>query len=291
MKFPTISAGRTRWSPELGNQDALIMVLPICALLLVLVAYPLLKLGYDSLTQGYGAANYIRVFERSSTRNAIVTTLSNSALVTVLAIGLGGVIAWHLRCIRNRHLQLLIWAGIFVPLWLGTVVKTFALVLVLGNTGLVNAMLELLGLPTVTILYTPVAVVYGIVYAMIPYAVFTLFAIFRGIDDNVIQAAQCMGASRSEALFGIVLPMALPGLIASTAIVFALTVGFYVTPLVLGGAQSPFVASLIAQDIFMYFDYPEAATLSVVLILCACLVLAAAIVGVGPERFRRTMSR
>lgn len=279
------------WKPELGAWSGLVLALPMIVLLGLMVFYPLVKLAWDSLTQGDGIGNYVRVLSMRSTRRAISTTFIDSLIVTVIVMIVGGVIAWYLRGMQSRWARITVWSAVFVPFWMGSVVKTYALVLFLGNTGLLNSMLGFLGLPPLRILYTPAAVVYGIVYSMIPFAVFTMFAVFRTIEESLLQAAQGLGASRTGALVTVMMPIALPGIIASSAVVFALTIGYYVTPVVLGGAQAPFVATVISQEIFMYFDYPAAATLSVILIIGAIAALGVAMAFVGPERIRRAVTR
>jgi putative spermidine/putrescine transport system permease protein len=84
-----------------------------------------------------------------------------------------------------------------------------------------------------------------------------------------------------------VLPLALPGLVAASALVFAISLGFYVTPVLLGGAQTPFMASFIGDYIFTFFDYPVAAAASVILLVAAMATLVAAVMAVGRERLVR----
>jgi putative spermidine/putrescine transport system permease protein len=114
-----------------------------------------------------------------------------------------------------------------------------------------------------------------------------LYGVFLTIDQSLPAAARGMGASRLYAMRTVVLPLALPGIVAAGALVFAISLGFYVTPVLLGGAQTPFLASFIGDYIFTFFDYPVAAAASVILLLAAMLTLIATLAIVGRERLVR----
>src|ERR1700704_1485413 len=93
--------GAGRWSPVLANRWALLLVVPLLVVLLGFVAYPLVKLTIDSLTSGRGIGNYEAVFQSAAGRRALITTVVASALVSVLAVMLGGLLAWHIRISRR----------------------------------------------------------------------------------------------------------------------------------------------------------------------------------------------
>lgn len=263
------------------------MVLPLLALLAGFVLYPLIKLGIDSLTTGDGLGNYQAVFESQSIRKALVTTVLASALVTAIAVCMGGMIAWYLRSVTNKYAKAILWLAVLAPIWMGTVVKNYSIILLISREGALNDLLGLVGIGPASILYTTTAVVIGMVYTMLPYAVFSMYAVMITIDDALLKAAQSMGASRLVAFRTVVVPLAVPGLVASSALVFAISVGFYITPVLLGGAQAPFMATVIDDNIFSFFNYPLASASSVVLLLIALIVVGVAIKLVGKERLVR----
>jgi putative spermidine/putrescine transport system permease protein len=180
-----------------------------------------------------------------------------------------------------------LWLAVLIPLWMGTVVKNYAIVILLSAEGPLEDLLRELGLGPLSVLYTSTAVGIGMVYTMIPYAVFALYGVFASVDGSLLQAARGMGASRLYAIRTIVLPLTMAGLLAATALVFAISLGFYVTPVLLGGAQTPFLASFISDYIFAFFDYPVASAASVILLLCAMITLVGALLAVGRERLVR----
>lgn len=278
------------WRPVLGNAWALLLLAPLVVLLAGLVGYPLVKLGIDSLTTGDGIGNYRAVLESAAGRRALIATVLSAAVVAILATAIGGVIAWHLRTTRSRLLQATLWIALLVPLFMGTVAKNYAFVLLLADNGPLNAFLEALGFEGLSLLYTSGAVVAGIVYTMVPFAALPLYGVFRSIDESLVAAARGMGASRLRATASVTIPLAMPGIVASVALIFAIALGFYVTPVLLGGAQAPFMATLIENYLLASFDYPLASAASVILLGTAFVILALGLRLLGRERLLRALA-
>lgn len=282
---------RRAWSATPSHSTALLLLIPLAIAVAAFVLYPLVKLVGDSFADG-GLQNYSDAFSGPLVRRALVTTLLYAAGVTVVAVAVGWGLAWTVRTTSSRLVKALVWAGVMLPFWMGVVVKNYAFTVLLANNGVVNELLTGIGLADrpVQLLYTPGAVIVGIAYAMIPYAFFGIYAVLSSVDLGLPAAAQSLGATRTRAIRTTVLPLALPGIVASAALVFAISIGFYVTPVLLGGAQTPFMATLIQDDIFTYNDPTEAATASVLLLLCALLVLGATFKAVGRERLLRAIA-
>jgi mannopine transport system permease protein len=278
---------RGQWSATLANRWALLLIVPLLAVLLGFVVYPLARLTVDSLTTGSGLGNYEAVLRSAAGRRALITTVLASVLVSALAVALGALLAWHIRSSRQRAVKAVLWLAVLAPFWMGTVVKNYAIVILLSTEGPLDKGLELVGLGPVSLLYTSTAVAIGMVYTMVPYAAFSLYGVFLTIDESLLDAARGLGASRLRAITSVMLPLALPGIVASAALVFAISLGFYVTPVLLGGAQAPFMASFIQDYVFTFFDYPTASAASVILLVVALLVLGLALALVGRGRLRR----
>ncbi len=276
-----------QWSATLANRWALLLILPLLAVLLGFVVYPLARLTIDSLTTGNGLGNYEDVLQSAAGRRALITTVLASMLVSAIAVTLGALLAWHIRVGRRRALRAVLWLAVLAPFWMGTVVKNYAIVILLSAEGPLDKGLELIGLEPVSLLYTSTAVAIGMVYTMVPYAAFSLYGVFLTIDESLLDAARGLGASRLRAITSVMLPLAMPGIVASGALVFAISLGFYVTPVLLGGAQAPFMASLIQDYVFTFFDYPRASAASVILLVVALLVLGLALALFGRGRLRR----
>lgn len=279
----TTTKSAKAWSAEISRTTAMLMAAPLVVAVILLVAYPLFRLLYDSLTTGAGPTNYVNALSSEAIRRAFWITLMNSAAVTVISLGIGATLAWALRRTKSRAVTAVVWAAVLLPFWMGVVVKNYAFVLLLGREGLVNQLLISAGLANEPqqLLYTPFAVIAGMTYTMVPYAVLALYPSMAAVDLELLNASNGLGASRRRAIVSILLPLIKPGAVAAAAIVFAISIGFYVTPALLGGAQTPFIATIIGDDIFTYFDYPRAAATSVLLLVIAVVVIGVAIKAVG----------
>lgn len=278
---------RESWRPTLANRHALLLVAPLLLVLVGLVVYPLVRLTIDSFTSGAGLGNYEQVLESSAGRRALAATTLAAAIVAFVSVAIGGLLAWYARTARSRLARVTIWLAVLVPFCMGTVTRNYAMVLLLSDNGPLNDITRALGLGTVSVLYTWTGVMIGMVYTMLPYAVLSLYGVFMTIDETLIAAARNLGASRLRALTSITIPLAMPGLVASLALLFAISLGFYVTPVLLGGAQAPFMATLIQDYLFVSFEYPLAAAASVLLLAVAVVVLALAFLAVRHGRLLR----
>jgi mannopine transport system permease protein len=287
---PGGAAARGAWDPVLANRWALALLAPLLIALLGLVVYPLVKLTIDSLTTGEGPRNYLAVIDSPAGRRSLITTLLAGAAVSAVAVAIGGLLAWYIRTARRASVRAALWLAVLVPFWMGTVVKNYSIVILLSGEGPLNKLLGLLGLAPLSLLYTSTAVGIGMVYTMIPYAAFSLYGVLSTIDESLLDAARSLGASRVRAARTVVLPLAMPGIVASAALVFAISLGFYVSPVLLGGAQTPFMASYIQDYIFTFFDYPLASAASVILLVAALAALALALRMVGRERLMRAVA-
>ncbi|WP_053382392.1 ABC transporter permease [Leucobacter celer] len=282
---------RRPWSIDLGRGRSLLILSPLLIVVAVFVVYPMAKLAIDSFTQGDGIGNYAQVLGSGATRKAFATTLWSSALVTLISVVLGGVLAWCIRATTSTLRRNIMLLAVLIPFCMGVVIKNYIFAVIFARTGVLNNVLLALGIidEPAKIMYTPFAVVVGMVYAMLPYATLSMLAAFATIDLQLISAAKSMGASHARAVLGVVVPLGTAGLLASATIVFAISVGFYITPIVLGGTQTPFVASLIGDDLFELFNYPRAAATGVLLLLVALVVLLGGLKLVGGRALKAVL--
>jgi putative spermidine/putrescine transport system permease protein len=138
------------------------------------------------------------------------------------------------------------------------------------------------------LLYTESAVIVGILYTMLPYAVIPIFTSLMALDFDMVRAAESMGASRFTAIRTVVIPFILPGVVASAMLIFVISIGFYIVPVVLGGATSPFIATLIQNDMVQFFDMKSAAVAALVLILLSMVAVVLTIATVGVDQVNKS---
>jgi putative spermidine/putrescine transport system permease protein len=164
-----------------------------------------------------------------------------------------------------------------LPVWTSVLVRAYAWMVLLGRNGIVNGLLISLGITTtpIQLLYTRTAVLIGLVHLLLPYSVFPLLGVMRRIDDRLMAAGESLGARRWSSFFLIFFPLTLPGLGSGCIIVFILSIGYFVTPALLGGLGDTTYVILIEQQVDSLSNWGVAATMSVVLLLITLAIVVA----------------
>lgn len=145
-------------------------------------------------------------------------------------------------------------AAVLAPFWSSILIRSYAWMVLLGREGLVNGALGGLGLieAPIRMLNTTFAVYVGMIHIMLPFMILPIYAALKGIDGRLVQAAENLGASTASVLRHVILPLSAPGVAAGALVVFVLSIGFYVTPALLGGPRDMMVSMLIAQEVDLY---------------------------------------
>ncbi|MBK8972786.1 MAG: spermidine/putrescine ABC transporter permease PotB [Hahellaceae bacterium] len=172
---------------------------------------------------------------------------------------------------RNVLLFLMI-----VPFWTNSLIRTYALKLLMGNRGLFNDLLMGLGLidSPIQMLYSGFAVTFGLVYILFPFMVLPLISSFDNLDKTLLEAARDLGASAAQRFWRIIVPLTMPGIIAGCLIVFLPAMGMFYVADLLGGARNLLLGNLIKNQFLVMRDWPFGSALSVTLILMMFLMLA-----------------
>jgi putative spermidine/putrescine transport system permease protein len=139
----------------------------------------------------------------------------------------------------GRRVGAVVLACVLLPLWTNVLVRTYGWMVLLGRRGIVNEGLAALGVVDVPIpfLYNRLGVLIGMVHVLLPFMVLPMYGVMRGIDVELVKAAQNLGANVRQAFLRIYLPLSLPGVLAGSLLVFLMAIGFFVTPALLGGAR------------------------------------------------------
>lgn len=279
------------WHPRPGAWVGAALVLPGAALLVLFFVWPLVNLVRLSFAD-LSVSAYGEFFGSRADLMALGRTALMAVVVTGGSLLLGGWIAWELRTARSRLKQALIAFAVVFPLWTSLIVRNYALTVIMQREGIINDFLRAVGLveDPLRILYSSKAVFIGMLYIMVPYAALPLYASLVNVDLDLVRAARSLGASSLGAFRSVVLPLVVPAILATGALVFVLSLGFFVTPLLLGGGTSPFIASRISNTIFVFFDLPRAAAASSILLAGAIVCLVAVWLTVGPQRIQRAVA-
>ena len=230
--------------------------------------------------------NYIRFFTDPFYLNVFWTTLRVSAFVTVLCLLMAFPLAYVLARTQSRAKNLLIML-VVLPLFIGNAVRAAGWMTIFGQRGFLNVTMIDLGLISgpVQIMYTETAVIAGMVAVNLPYMVLSLQSVIEGINRNVEEAAFSLGAGPFVMFRRVLLPLALPGVIAGTILSFILGMNAYATPVLLGGPQFKMMGPLVFGQ-FQLNNWPFGAAVAFVL-MAATLVLTATANILVQRRYRR----
>lgn len=212
-------------------------LLPVLSLLLRSVLEP--TPGLQNYAQLLGSTTYLRVFGN---------TFLVATVVTVVTVSIGFPTAW-LLAIAPRRLSSLLFSIMLLSMWTNLLARTFAWMVLLQATGPINRLLMALGLISepLALVNNLVGVTIGMTYIMLPFLVMPLHATLRSIDPSTLRAAAICGASRWQAFWRVLVPLAMPGIASGALMVFVMALGYFVTPALLGGPSYMMLAELIAQ--------------------------------------------
>ncbi len=207
------------------------------------------------------------VLTSRATVQAIVTTNWISLLVTAAVLLLGYPIAYYLANRRGLRFTLVVFC-IVVPYFTSIIVRTYSWMVLLGRAGLINNALRDIGLihAPLPLLYNTTSIVIGMTYVLLPYMVLTLFAAMKSIDHTLLLAARGMGASGPMIFWRVYLPLSLHGVISGALIVFILSIGFFITPALMGGPSDVMVAMLIERSVEITLDWTAASVMALFLL-------------------------
>jgi spermidine/putrescine transport system permease protein len=232
---------------------------------LLMLAYSLMPRGvYGGVEPGFTLEHYRRFFEPLYLR-ILWRTVAWSALATVACLCLGYPVAWVIA--RSRRFRGLLLFLVVLPFWTSFLVRTFAMIFLLRDSGLVNTLLLRTGLieSPLTLLYTPFAVLAGLVYGLLPFMVLPVYASLEKLDPALLEAAEALGARSGARFFRVVLPLSLPGVVAGSLLVFVPALGTFLTSDLLGGARQVMIGNLVQSQFTVARNWPFGSAVSFVL--------------------------
>jgi putative spermidine/putrescine transport system permease protein len=253
-----------------------LLILPALVLMLVFYAYPLAEVLWISVTEPEpGLGNYERLFTSAAVQRVWMTTLRICVITTVITLLCGYVVAYAISSAPPK-MQRWMFLLVLLPLWISVLVRAFAWVTLLRRQGLINEALMGAGLidEPLRLIWNEFGIAVGMVHYMIPYAVLPLYASMRDIDPRLVPAARGLGASRFEAFRRVFLPVTRPGIIAATVLVFIFSLGFYVTPAILGGGRTLMIAEYIKLQILDLIRWGLGTMMASTLLIAILLLLA-----------------
>lgn len=245
-----------------------LFVLPVVVGLLAFFVLPLIQVFWISLSDPtLGGANYLAILENKAIRNVVLTTLRLCIVTTILSVLLGYILAFTITVSSPRMRIALLFATL-IPFWTSVLVRAFAWVTLLRSEGVINSFLTSSGIiaSPLTMTNNEFGVVVGMVHYMVPYAVLPLLASMNGISSSLIAASRGLGAGALVSFMRVFLPLSKPGIFASLVLVFVMTLGFFVTPIILGGGKSVMIAEYITVQMQQTLRWGIAGALAMALL-------------------------
>ncbi|MEO7131639.1 MAG: ABC transporter permease [Dermatophilaceae bacterium] len=251
------------------------LVLPLLAFLVIVFGLPLGVMLSRSLTDPtFGLDNYRDIFSNAVYVKVLGNTFFISVVVTVVTLALAYPYA-YLMSLVTPFWRLVMLGIVLVPFWTSILVRSFALVLFLRDTGAFNSTLESLGVidQPIPLIRTMSGVIFGMVQVAMPFAVLPIYATMQGIDRRLLQAAESLGDRPSGAFWRIFVPLSLPGVAAAVLLTFIQALGYYITPALLGGPKNTMIGELIVQQVSSVLRFGFAAALATMLLVTTFLLL------------------
>ena len=267
---------------DVKRLSLILLFTPFALWILLLIILPHIGMVVLSLREKvaprvyeYGFANYIEFLNEPIYWNTLLRTGSMSLLVTALALLIGFPIAYYIAKIAGNRTRSALFLLCLIPLWVSDLIRAFGWILLLRETGVVSGVLQWTGLASgpIEFLYNDVTVVIGLVYTVILFMIVPLVSTLDGMDNAMIEAGYNLGGSGFTVLKRIIVPYAMPGIVSGCIIVFMLTAGSYLTPVLLGGKNSSWFTEQIYEQFITRFNWESGAAFGFLLLAFTSLVV------------------
>ncbi len=277
-EVPPVPAQSVREGPRRWGAGWWLLALPVAAFLFILFAYPAVIMLARTFTdfqepQVAGLDNIRWFLENDVNTTILIRTFVVGSICTAACLLLAFPFAYTMTLV-SPLVRTIMTAGVLLSMLAGILLRNFAWIVILQRQGLINDGLEALGFERISFLGTPTAVVIGMTHVLFPFMVLPLYAVLRGIDRRLVLAAQSLGASPTKAFFQVYLPLSLPGVLTGGTLVFVLSLGFFITPALLGSPQQAMISQLMAQQFTKMSAFGRAGVLALALLLVTLLVVA-----------------
>jgi putative spermidine/putrescine transport system permease protein len=226
----------------------------------------------NALVHSWNLDNFRQLFTATYLR-IIKRTVGMAALVTITDAIVAFPFAYYMARVASPRVRNLLFTAVLLPLWASYLARVYAWIVILQKGGVLNWSLAKLGLGAPNIAYSNTAMWIVFSYIWLPYMIIPVFGALERIPNSLLEASADLGARGARTTWRVVLPLALPGVVAGSIFTFALTLGDFITPILIGGANSNFIGNVIYSNIGVAGNLPFAATLAMVPIVIMIVYL------------------
>ena len=249
----------------------LLLVIPVC----FIVVYSFwLRTPTGADVPAFQFGNFAKFFADFFYPSVLIRTIWVSLETVALCLVMGYIPAYFFYRSKTRHKSLLMLL-IMLPFWISFIIRTLSWINILGDTGLFNYLLIKFGLLSepLSLLYNEGAVLLGLIQYLLPFMILNIYVSLEGIDKSLLEAARSLGCTEWQAFREVTLPLSLPGVSAGCLLVFVLTSGTYLPPMILGGPGNDMIANLIFKRIIGTLDWPFGSAISVILLILLGIII------------------
>ncbi len=232
----------------------------------VFIVVPLIFVAYYSLTDASGNFTFEYISDIGRYKDVMLNSIWLGFIATVISL----VLAYPLAYIMARskaNVQRTMMMLVMLPMWMNLLIRTYSMMILMQDTGVINSILSFLNLPNVHMINTQGAVVFGMVYNYIPYMILPLYNIMAKMDHNLIEAAEDLGANKFTVVKNIIFPLSLPGVASGFTMVFVPSVSTFYISKKLGGNTFSLIGDVIEMQFKSANNYNLGAALSMVLMV------------------------
>ncbi len=254
----------------------ILLIAPLVVILVLAFYLPIVQfLGRSFLDPSLNLDNYAKLVDRPIYFTILLRTFRTALIVAIGTLVLGYPIAYLMSTLRGWRLGLVA-AIVVLPLWVSVLVRTYAWTVIMGREGAINQILIGLGITDepIRLLNTEFAVWVAMIHILLPMMVLPVYSSLRNIPPDLAQSAQNLGASWPGVLRHIIIPLSMPGVAAGMVLVFIISLGYFITPMLLGGPTSMMIATLITQQATKLLDWPLTSAIAAVLMVVTLVIVA-----------------
>ncbi len=248
-----------------------LLIIPVC---FVIVYSFWLRAPSGADIPAFQFGNYAKFFEDFFYPSILLTTLRVALETVFLCLVLGYIPAYFFYKTESRFKPFLM-IIVMLPFWISFIIRTLSWINILGDSGLINHVLMRIGFiqEPLAMLYNEGAVIMGLLQYLLPFMILNIYVSLDGIDKSLAEAAKSLGCTEWQAFKEVTFPLSMPGVSAGCLLVFVLTCGTYLPPMILGGPGNEMIANLIFKRVIGTLDWPFGSAISTILLILLATIV------------------
>jgi spermidine/putrescine transport system permease protein len=270
------------WLRQRPTLQGLFLAAPVGVFLIIFVGIPLIMvLVYsfwvnvpgEGVQRTFTLENYLHFFTTPIYIRILLRSFWVGTQTAFLAIMLAYPTAYYLANRKSSNSTLIFL--ILVPFWTSYLIRIFSWMLILMEKGVANSILLSLGIISepMRLLFTPFAVLIGLIYSSLPFSILPIYAVLRGIDRELVPAAKMLGANDFQSFWEVTLPLSLPGIMTALVITFISGAGSFLAPAILGGKGADLMSNVIVNRFLLEYNWPFGSALGIILVITTIVIL------------------